>query len=473
MTLNLSPQWNRTRLMTLAIVVFGACWILAAVVAITSDPLLGVAIGVAPIGLYILFSKSWARTLIVVAGGLFVLGSSSDVSATKLVYSGLLVLCAGVSAFRLLRDPPTWVGPFRPLVGFGLALAAVLFVSYFASPSGADLSTFARQSIFYLILLAAPVIGLDSGRDLTPNAVYKIVWVAGIIASIGFATDWLERRNVSSLDVGQFVLSSLILPGFAFSLALVLLARARGPVAKLPWLALALVVPIAMLVTGTRTNLIIFAAVLAIVGQSKNFRIPARKMLVILASVLAIGAALFPIVANAVISRPGFIESRIQALLSITSGNAGADQSFSGRQSQYELALDLIAQSPVFGQGLGYQLTFTLDTPLLTVVRLGILGTAILLAFVAAIAITFRRATARFGPSVSYTAWLGLLAIAIANVPFGTPFEDRGFGFTFLLVFVAIAAELQMHATQEPDQRQVQPASPKLRIERSSLPLGY
>ena len=407
------------------------------------DTFLGVAIGVSPLVLWALASHAWVRLAIVVLGGIFVLGSSSEVSALKLVYSGLLVLCSLVSGFRLLRNSPIWIRPFRALVGPGLLLSGVLIVSFFASPDGADVTTFARQAIFYLMLLAAPIVGLDSGRDLSPANVYKIVWLVGLIAAVGFATDWLARRNVSSLELGKFVLASSILPGFAFGLALILLTTASGFLRKLPWLTLVILIPIAMLVTGTRSNLIIFVAAFAIIGALRNKRVPLKRLAVSLSSIAVIGATLFPIVASAVISQPGFIENRIQALLSVASGDSANDQSLSGRQLQYELALQIIGRQPLFGQGLGYEIPFTLDTPLLTVVRLGIVGSLVLIAYIVVIALAFRKARLLNGPSVTYTAWWGFVAIAVATIPFGTPFEDRGFGFTILLIFVGVGSELQ------------------------------
>ncbi len=91
----------------------------------------------------------------------------------------------------------------RPLIWFGLAVIAIFGISYLASPAGSDLGTFGRQSIFYLLIVLGPVIGLDSGRDLAPRAVYSVLGVIGVIAALGFAADWLNRRGVTALPFGR------------------------------------------------------------------------------------------------------------------------------------------------------------------------------------------------------------------------------------------------------------------------------
>jgi hypothetical protein len=418
-------------------------WTVLSAALMARDPWLGAAVGVAPIVIFLIVRNATVRFLVVVVGGLLVLGSSGDLSANKLVYAALLVLCAAISAVRLVINPPAYAHHFRPLLWVGLALLAILFLSYLASPAGADLGTFGRQAIFYLLIVLGPLIGLDAGRDLPPRITYPLVGVLGLVAAVGFAFDWLERRGVTALSSGRFILSSLMLPAFAFSLALVLVFHSPKVRMRLLWMLPVIGIPIAMLVTGTRTNLIVFAGILAVMGKRRSMRVRPLQMLSLLVVGGALGAVLFPIVASVAIADPDFIQSRIRASLTVLSGQGAADQSYAIRANAYQVATQLIDRSPVFGMGLGYTIPITLDTPLLTIVRLGILGTLAVAAFVLTLAWSIRRATVAIGPSPATTAWWGLLLVMLSNIPFGTPLEDRGFGFTLLLAMVAMSSAFQ------------------------------
>jgi hypothetical protein len=422
-------------------------WTVVSAAVMARDPWLGAAVGVAPIVIFFIVRNATVRFLVVVVGGLLVLGSSGDLSANKLVYAGLLVLCAAISTVRLIVSPPAYAHHFRPLLWVGLALLAILCLSYLASPAGADLGTFGRQAIFYLLIVLGPLIGLDAGRDLPPRITYPLVGTLGLIAAVGFAFDWLERRGVTALSSGRFILSSLMLPAFAFSLALVMVFHSAKVRTRILWMLPVIGIPIAMLVTGTRTNLIVFAGILAVIGRRRSMRVRPLQMLSLLVVGGAVGAVLFPIVASVAIADPDFIQSRIRASLTVLSGQGAADQSYAIRANAYQVATQLIDRSPVFGMGLGYTIPITLDTPLLTIVRLGILGTLAVAAFVLTLAWSIRRATVAIGPSPATTAWWGLLLVMLSNIPFGTPLEDRGFGFTLLLAMVAMSSAFQESLT--------------------------
>ncbi|MFT7709700.1 O-antigen ligase family protein [Clavibacter tessellarius] len=428
-----------------ALVVACAAWIVGSTYLLARDPLVGTAVGLAPIVLFFIVRNSVVRFLFVVVGGLLVLGSSGDLSANKIVYAGLLVLCAAVSIGRLILSPPTYARHFKSLIWFGLALLAIIALSYLASPAGSDLGTFGRQAIFYLLIVLGPAIGLDAGRDIPPRMTYPLVGVLGVVAAVGFAFDWLDRRGVTALSSGRFILSSLLLPAFAFSLSLVMVFLSERRLARVLWLIPIVGIPIAMLVTGTRTNLIVFAAIFAVLGVQRRMRVPPLKMLGLLVVAGVVAGFVFPIVASVAVSDPDFLQRRIQASLTVLNGDGSADQSYAIRQNAYAIATALVDQSPVFGMGLGYTIPITLDTPLLTIVRLGWLGTLGVAAFIAAMGWSIWKATRAIGPSPATTAWWGFLLVLLFNIPFGTPLEDRGFGFTLLLATVAIASGL--HAT--------------------------
>ncbi|MEV8239980.1 O-antigen ligase family protein [Microbacterium testaceum] len=433
----------------------GVVWIWAASWLTAFDPLLGLGFGVLPVAAFLLIKFSWVRLVTIVGGGMFVLGSSSDLSAGKIVYAVLISFCALISGWRLIDRPPPFALFFRPLVWWGVAFAFVLFLSYLSSPGGSDFGTFGRQSLFYVLVILGPVVGLDAGRDMKPAVVYSLIGLTGTIAAVGFALDWLDRRGVTALPVGRVVLSSLVLPGFAFGLAIVLFFFSIRLWQRALWLAPLFAIPISMLVTGTRTNLIIFLAAPAVMGRIKNSRIPPIRLIVLIVAAGAVGVVLFPLIATIVIAEPGFIQTRVQAVLLVLSGSAEADQSFAGRTEQYALAAEMISRSPFLGYGLGYPIPFTIDSPLLSVVRLGWLGVATIAGFLAALSMAVWRSARGAGRSPAHTAWWAFVVVILANIPFGTPLEDRGFGFTIMLATMALASALT--ATGSASSRSIRP----------------
>lgn len=415
-----------------------AVWLIISGWVIARDPFVGFAVGIAPIAVYLLVRFAAVRVIAVAGGGMVVLGSSSDLGPNKIIFAAVVIVCAIVSAYRLIENPPRYAWVFRPLLWWGLAVIAAIGISYMASPAGGDIGTFGRQSIFYLLIVFGPIIGLDSARDLKQSTVYTLVGVIGVVAAAGFAADWLDRRGVTALPFGRFVLSSLVLPGFAFGLALVLFFHSRGFLRRALWLIPIVGIPIAMLVTGTRTNLIIFIAVVMVLGRFRNMRVPLGRMLLLVLVAGAVGLTLFPIIASVVVADPAFIQQRVQAALSAITG--GGDQSLSFRQAQATIAAEMVAENPWFGYGLGYTIPFTVDSPLLTVLRLGWIGTALVLGFIGALSVAIYRARRAYGPNAATTAWWAFLAICAANVVFGTPLEDRGFGFAVMLACMAIGS---------------------------------
>lgn len=425
---------------TFVIVLVAAAWLLTAMFVAARDPFIGLSVGIAPILAGLLVRFATVRVLAVSVGGMIVLGSSSDLGPNKIIYAAVVVACAIISGYRLIVNPPPYAWAFRPLIWFGLAVIAIFGISYLASPAGSDLGTFGRQSIFYLLIVLGPVIGLDSGRDLAPRAVYAVLGVIGVIAALGFAADWLNRRGVTALPFGRFVLSSLVLPGLVFGLALVMVFHGRSVMARILWLIPVVAIPVAMLVTGTRTNLIIFIAIAVVLGSMKNARVPLGRMIVLIVVAGIAGVVLFPIAVSVAVADPAFISNRVAALVSALTGNGDASLSF--RQDQADMAAELISYSPFFGFGLGYAVPFTVDSPLLTPLRLGWVGTTLVVSFIGAISVAVWRASRAYAPNPATTAWWAFLAICLANLIFGTPLEDRGFGFAVMLACMAIGAGL-------------------------------
>src|SRR4051794_10543476 len=148
---------------------FALAWGLISVAAFASPgPLVGVAIGLAPVVLLVLSLVAWFRAIVVIVGGMVVLGSGSDVGANKVVYAVLLVACTAVSTWQLVAYPPPWGRTFRILFPVGLVLALTLVVGVLYTTQRTEPTTTIRQSLFYFLILVAPIVGLDSARSMKP-----------------------------------------------------------------------------------------------------------------------------------------------------------------------------------------------------------------------------------------------------------------------------------------------------------------
>lgn len=413
---------------------------------IAEDVWLGFTLGISPVVLALLIRFSIARLAFIVVGGLFVLGSSSDLSSPKIIYALGLALSALISGIRLSLNPPNYVYFFRPLIWFGIVTAVVLFIGVLVSPNGFDFAIFARQSIFYFLILVGPLVGLDAGRDIKPGSAYLFVGIIGLLSAVGYAFDWLSRRGVSNLGSGRFVVSSLLLPAFSFGLALVLIFHYTGMFSRLFWILTVTVIPISMLVTGTRTNLVIFAVIPAVIGKITNYRVPFLRLVFIFALVGFVSFAIFPIIEAFAVSDPNFITRRIEALLRLTAADRQADLSYGYRQIQYGIANSMLAESPFFGYSLAYKIDLTLDTPLLTPVRIGWVGVIAIVSFLTAFSYGIWKCRITFGPSPGITAWWAFVVVTGMSIPFGTPLEDRGFGFTVLLAGFVISSHIYSNA---------------------------
>jgi hypothetical protein len=417
-------------------------WVTVSVVAMVhAGTVIGLALVVAPAAIYFLATRSWLRVAVVVGGGLLVLGATTDVGPSKILYFAAFLFCAVISAYRLTADPPTWIGPFRPVFIIGGVLLACLLLAVIANPVD-DLTTVLRTSFLYLMIPIAPIIGIDAGRDAHGRTVMRWIAVIGTIAAIGFAADWLDRRGVSSLSFGRFVVSSLILPALAFALCLVRAAYSRG-FARALWLAPVAIIPCAMLATGTRTNLVLFVALLGVLGTAAKLRVTPGKALVVVAVGAALITLIFPPLVNAVIAQPGFIEARMRLVLEAFGGGVASDQSFAMRNEQYFYTAQWISESPWFGKGPGFSPPIPLDTPLAIVLRIGLVGTVALVLFLGSLLLASRTSARQYGYTFMHTTVTGVGIVVIAVLPFGPVVEDRGFAFMLVLLTMGLTACIQ------------------------------
>jgi O-antigen ligase len=275
-----------------------------------------------------------------------------------------------------------------------------------------------------------------------------VLGAAGLLASIGFAVDWLDRRGVSALSVGKFTLASFSLLAAVFCHS-VARAAGRGRIyRRLWWLLLAATVLICVLVTGSRTGLVLVIGLLGF-GLIKGRVIRLRAVVASALTVVALVAVLVPVAASMVASR-AFLQTRIETAAAFVKGEGRTDRSLLARQRDYGLAREALASSPVFGVSPGHLYPPSvsglaprrvLDTPLVTPAKFGIAGMALL---VVALALLYRSVSAlrRLGageePRLAVRVYALVFSVAL---PFGAFLEDGGFAVAILLLVAACGAE--------------------------------
>ncbi len=217
--------------------------------------------------LVLLAKYSWARAIAVIGGGLAVLQSSGTVGPGKLLYFSV----TGVAVvFALFRLPVLWRAA-TPKMRVALVLSAIwlLFLSLevaLAVGLGLDPLAVLRDLTPYLMVGVAPLLGIDLGVDSSPTSIAVLASCAGLIAAVGTAVDYVARRGVSSLPVNFAALPSFVLAALGILSAVQLLLVGRHRV-------LATLVAVGGIVTlllpGTRTNVIVFAGLLALLGSRR------------------------------------------------------------------------------------------------------------------------------------------------------------------------------------------------------------
>jgi hypothetical protein len=434
---------------------------LSAGVAVAWNPAL-LAVAGAPALLAGLIRSSRVRLLWFVGGGLVVFQQSDSVGAPKLAYLAGTIVVTAVSSYRLARSTAGWLSTFKPLMAIEGIYLLVMMMSYIqAHSNGTPATGWVRDAFPYILLGLAPVIALDVAHDLTQEAIARLSAIIGLLAAIGFAADWLDRRGVSSLPFGKFLLGSGCLAALGMSTALAFVASARHPAR---WGIIAASIPAIMLTTGTRSIVVFAAAILGIVGRPRDGRIGVGKTLALSGAIGAFIYFLVPRLVGYVVKDPGWFDRRIQAATTVLTGGGAADASYAERGASYALAQDAWHAHPWLGTGPGYAYpdgAFTLDTPLITVAKLGVIGVLALLALLGSYVLCCRRSGCLYGVETAHTAGRAFLLVMVAFLPFGTPAEDKGFAFAVCLAVAGVAAtaRTRLHQTLVPAaSRQVVPS---------------
>ncbi|MBT2534310.1 O-antigen ligase family protein [Arthrobacter sp. ISL-48] len=408
-------------------------------------PVVGVAYGL---------TKSWFRLLFFVVGAFLVFQTGDGLSVAKLGYLAGVMLAGAASAYALVKHADRdYLARVRSAL-YGAALLAFWILGPMLVQgviiNGTPLEMWARDALTYLLISTGVIIGVDASNTVTLFWARGITISVGLLAAIGFATAWIQRRglgeSISDPTEQSTLLGSMV--ALTLPLALCLTIGLGSKRISVPWLLLAPVFLIAVLVTGTRTGFVLTVILVGVVGLASQRRVtPGRAILG-----AAIGAASLSAVlpaAGAMFSSEEFVQQRIDMMISTVRDGFGSDASGLIRERATNFCVDIFADSPLLGQGLGkyfpnpnpgrYAVNFTLDSWAVYPAKFGIIGTVVL---AVSLVLIWRGLALRGNGKWLHenTAVRGAALACIALLLFGAPTEDKGFAVAVALAAVLVCA---------------------------------
>lgn len=423
----------------------------------------------------IAISRPAARFAIVIAGGLFVLGTSGRLDDPKLLYLVWVAICAVLAVARTARTPAFLSGldarglfaaSFALWMAIGLSLAVAMF-------AGTPMLDSVRDAAPYGLLAVAPLLAPDVARSSLGPYMPSVAAIAGLIASIGFAVDFLSRRGLAEIPlvVGT---GSVMLSAFALVVAIAaLLSRSPRPML---WAMVAAVVAFLLFVTGTRSAFVLLVGPAAMVfaGAGRVARLGRLTGAVVVVGTVVLGFSLAAVQGSMI--DIGRVTDRLGSILGLATDLA-ADQSYIERARQVGAASSALTASPVAGVGLGYRFewarftgesvpSYTIDTGLSTAAKFGFVGLSLLGVATTSVFYSYRKLRHQLSQHVRLS-FVGFVAVSIAMLPLGNPFEDKGFGLAvgILIAWMIASAESRQrrHLRDRREERPKLPSSQRVR----------
>ena len=394
-----------------------------------------------------LLSSPGGRFLLVMLAGLVVFTPGQATLGPKTLFVTLLLSSAVVSVLRLRSAA---VKPSSALLAatglFGAMLIAIALAGWAVDPK-----LTLQNGLPYILLLLVLPIAIDAGQGESRRFLETCMLVVGLVSALSFTVHWLDRRGVSTLAYESLLATSFLFPALVFQWGLVMAGeKDRGWRVRAVATAVSVLIPFAFLVTGTRSSLVLgfgfagFAIWKIMKGQF--FSTLARGS-------IAVGIAL-PIlgwVGSKLVSNPEFLERRFEALkLAVTYGAAG-DQSIEMRQAANQVVSIALDGNWFFGLGLSTPdlLDRAFDTPLVAIMRIGIVG-ALLLAVYLVVALRWAMTIApqnATGDSIRAIIGGWFLVVLAVGLLLGGATDDRLFAFAFAAV-IALAVNARSYSDQ-------------------------
>ena len=184
-------------------VVVGAAVAIAIGAAVAVNPLLAL-LPVAALAGILLLVDARARILFLVFGGFLALQSSQGVGSVKLLYLAGVLVSLGGALFRFSKGEDRLArGVARPLMRVSIAMSTLIAISLLvAQAHGISTTNSLRDLAPYVLFACAPVFAIDAAGAFSHRGLVRLLVIAGIAATLSFATNWLEiRGNRSPADL--------------------------------------------------------------------------------------------------------------------------------------------------------------------------------------------------------------------------------------------------------------------------------
>jgi O-antigen ligase len=387
-------------------------------------------------------SASWRMTFVVV-GATVTLNTSDQLGLPKVVYlSGVaLALVAALSQVNTRRSEE--IAPWRKLWPGSVALFLVVALSFIIGVSMGNSATFwLRDAAPYLLFAGVPLLARDASK-VPRRLLISMFVISGTLAAVAFAAEFLDRRHYADLAFHRVVFQSVLLPAALFCYATAQ-AFTKNKHRAL-WIATAASILACLLVTGTRTVLLLLVGPLALMVAygSQLFRLVPRLILYFGGGLIVLLAA----IQGFVFIVGGDLQKPTDRLASITAtiANPMSDSSYRERVEQTEEAWNVFLGNPLFGVGPGHLfegrsptdariLTFNIDSPAAFAAKFGLVGIAALLVVAIGYGLFIKGLPPRDAVA-SRAALIAYSAVVLAMATLLSPFEDKGlsFGLFFLL----------------------------------------
>jgi O-antigen ligase len=404
----------------------------------------------------VLLVDARARILFVVFGGLLTLQSSSGLGHLKLLYLAGVLASFGGALFSFSRSSDTSMRWFVwPLLRASVAMSALILVSYFVAKDHAVVRTdWLRDVAPYLLFAIAPFFALDAQRAFSRRALVRLLVIGGLVATASFSTHWLETRNIANLPFSQFALSSFFFPAalFAYATAAALQERQH----RTRWLALAALVFALLVVTGTRSTLILaLAPVVSAIAARRNLGARFARLVLLAPAAILVIAVVAVSVVQATHASTELITKRV-AILKHT--GTSSDASYRDRQAETHAASEVFHAQPFFGSGPGtyfsWRVTngqmrsdFIVDSPMDFPAKFGLVGAAVVLFLVFQYGGFLRRSLRFNHPRTETLALVAYATMTIINSFLTNPFEDKGWTLGLVLLIALVCRTSGLRAS--------------------------
>jgi O-antigen ligase len=412
---------------------------------IGSRPVLAVLPIAGLIGLLLLVDGR-ARAVFLIGGGLMTLQSSQELDLLKLAYLVGVGVSFGGALLQLRQPRHVQAYQFAmPLLRASVVFTGLVFLSFFvAHLNDATMTAWLRGAAPYLLFASVPVFAVDVESSFSSRAMKAVLVIGGVVAASSFTVEWLERRNIAELPISRLAFPSFLLAAALFAYGLS--ASLRASTQRLIWVLLASFVFTSLLMTGTRTTLVLLAAPLGIaLAGWRYLGIGWLRLAVLGPAAVAVAFFVFQSAGNFVDADTEAVGARLQLLR----GDISSDQSYLERVTQSEVVWSFFREHPALGVGPGQEfewrdtsgslhVTLSPDTPLSFLAKFGLLGLGALVSVVVGYASFFASLGRTARASLAHLALSGFAAIVLIFTVLVSPFEDKGFSLA-LVILVALA----------------------------------